>query len=57
MAKSIKELRKENTFLKGKTEKSDYTLVQLVEEVSADFTLLWFYFTFYIFWKASHMQK
>ncbi|KAI3782183.1 hypothetical protein L2E82_12217 [Cichorium intybus] len=33
MAKSIKELKKENTFLKGKTKKSDITLIQLVEEV------------------------
>ncbi|XP_028126964.1 beta-taxilin-like isoform X2 [Camellia sinensis] len=32
MAKSIKELRKENTFLKSKCEKSDITLVELVEE-------------------------
>ncbi|KAI3699281.1 hypothetical protein L2E82_43499 [Cichorium intybus] len=32
MAKSIKELKKENTFLKGKTKKSDITLIQLVEE-------------------------
>ncbi|KAL7228717.1 hypothetical protein ACSBR2_007421 [Camellia fascicularis] len=32
MAKSIKELKKENTFLKSKCEKSDITLVELVEE-------------------------
>ncbi|XP_050210811.1 uncharacterized protein LOC126661089 isoform X2 [Mercurialis annua] len=32
MAKSIKELKKENTFLKSKTEKSDITLIELVEE-------------------------
>ncbi|XP_047327588.1 beta-taxilin-like isoform X2 [Impatiens glandulifera] len=32
MKKSIKELKKENSFLKSKCEKSDYTLVQLVEE-------------------------
>ncbi|KAI3498056.1 hypothetical protein L1887_33772 [Cichorium endivia] len=32
MAKPIKELKKENNFLKGKTEKSDITLIQLVEE-------------------------
>ncbi|XP_076895781.1 uncharacterized protein LOC143548536 [Bidens hawaiensis] len=32
MTKSITDLKKENTFLKSKTEKSDYTLVQLVEE-------------------------
>lgn len=40
MTKSIKELKKENSFLKGKTEKSDFTLVQLVEEVSVDFYLV-----------------
>lgn len=34
MTKSITDLKKENTFLKSKTEKSDYTLVKLVEEVS-----------------------
>lgn len=34
MAKSIKELKKENTFLKSKCEKSDFTLIELVEEVS-----------------------
>uniref|UniRef100_A0A2P2L887 Alpha-taxilin n=1 Tax=Rhizophora mucronata TaxID=61149 RepID=A0A2P2L887_RHIMU len=33
MAKSIKELKKENLFLKGKCEKSDVTLIELVEEV------------------------
>ncbi|KAI3498055.1 hypothetical protein L1887_33771 [Cichorium endivia] len=33
MAKPIKELKKENNFLKGKTEKSDITLIQLLEEV------------------------
>ncbi|XP_076898193.1 uncharacterized protein LOC143551695 [Bidens hawaiensis] len=32
MTKSIKELKKENIFLKSKTEKSDITLIQLVEE-------------------------
>ncbi|KAK6933323.1 Taxilin family [Dillenia turbinata] len=32
MSKSIKELKKENTFLKGKCEKSDITLIELVEE-------------------------
>ncbi|XP_041000343.1 alpha-taxilin [Juglans microcarpa x Juglans regia] len=32
MAKSIKELRKENTFLKSKSEKSDVTLIELVDE-------------------------
>lgn len=33
MAKSIKELKKENIFLKSKSEKSDVTLIELVEEV------------------------
>lgn len=33
MAKSIKELKKENTFLKSKCEKSDISLIELVEEV------------------------
>ena len=33
MAKSIKELKKENTFLKRKCEKSDVMLIELVEEV------------------------
>ncbi|KAJ9129256.1 hypothetical protein P3X46_033953 [Hevea brasiliensis] len=32
MAKSIKELKKENVFLKSKSEKSDVTLIELVEE-------------------------
>ncbi|KAG9453384.1 hypothetical protein H6P81_006288 [Aristolochia fimbriata] len=32
MAKSIKEFKKENTFLKSKCEKSDVTLIELVEE-------------------------
>ncbi|KAF8403050.1 hypothetical protein HHK36_011144 [Tetracentron sinense] len=32
MAKSMKELKKENIFLKGKSEKSDLTLIELVEE-------------------------
>nr|DAD26110.1 TPA_asm: hypothetical protein HUJ06_027578 [Nelumbo nucifera] len=32
MAKSIKELKKENVFLKSKCEKSDFTLIELVEE-------------------------
>lgn len=32
MTKSNKELKKENSFLKSKCEKSDFTLVQLVEE-------------------------
>ncbi|KAM6582679.1 hypothetical protein CsatB_009681 [Cannabis sativa] len=32
MAKSIKELKKENSFLKSKTEKSDITLIELVDE-------------------------
>lgn len=33
MAKSIKELKKENSFLKSKCEKSDITLIELVDEV------------------------
>lgn len=33
MAKSMKDLKKENAFLKGKCERSDITLVELVEEV------------------------
>lgn len=33
MTKSIKELKKENQFLKSKTEKSDITLIELVDEV------------------------
>ncbi|XP_010442395.1 PREDICTED: alpha-taxilin-like [Camelina sativa] len=32
MSKAIKELRKENAFLKSKSEKSDITLIELVEE-------------------------
>ncbi|CAN8302384.1 unnamed protein product [Cochlearia groenlandica] len=32
MSKAIKELRKENAFLKSKTERSDLTLIELVEE-------------------------
>lgn len=33
MAKSIKDLKKENTFLKSKSEKSDITLIELANEV------------------------
>lgn len=33
MGKSLKELKKENTFLKSKCNKSDVTLIELVEEV------------------------
>lgn len=33
MTKSIKELKEENSFLKGKCERSDVTLIELVEEV------------------------
>lgn len=33
MAKSLKELKKENAFLKGKCDKSDVTLIELAEEV------------------------
>ncbi|KAA8534339.1 hypothetical protein F0562_031834 [Nyssa sinensis] len=32
LAKSIKELKKENNFLKSKSEKSDIALIELVEE-------------------------
>lgn len=39
MAKSIKELRKENGFLKNKSEKSDVTLIELANEVSHAYTL------------------
>lgn len=38
MAKSIKELKKENIFLKSKCEKSDVTLIELAEEVSLAYT-------------------
>lgn len=34
MTKSIKDLKKENTFLRSKCEKSDVSLIELVEEVS-----------------------
>ena len=34
MAKLVKELKKENEFLKSKCEKSDIALVKLIEEVS-----------------------
>lgn len=33
MGKSMKELKKENIFLKSKCEKTDVTLIELVEEV------------------------
>lgn len=33
MAKSIKELKKENVFLKSKCDKTDVTLIELVDEV------------------------
>lgn len=45
MAKSIKELKKENVFLKSKSEKSDVTLIELVEEVNfTSFSLLLYLF-------------
>lgn len=40
MSKSIKELRKENAFLKSKTERSDITLIELVEEVKRNSLIL-----------------
>lgn len=40
MAKSIKELKKENAFLKSKSEKSDVTLIELADEVSHVFIIL-----------------
>lgn len=39
MTKSIKELKKENQFLKSKSEKSDITLIELVDEVNDFFFL------------------
>lgn len=33
MSKLTKDLKRENTFLKSKCEKSDFTLIELVEEV------------------------
>lgn len=39
MAKSLKELKKENTFLKGKCDKSDISLIELVEEVPLPLSL------------------
>lgn len=64
MSKAIKELRKENAFLKSKTERSDLTLIELVEEVKKQtnqsfFHHLWnqiednnaFGWTFVIAWK------
>lgn len=47
MAKSIKELKKENIFLKSKSEKSDVTLIELVEEVR--FTCISPFFFVYLF--------
>lgn len=44
MTKSIKELKKENSFLKSKCEKSDVTLIELLDEVNLH--LLQFYYTF-----------
>lgn len=49
MAKSIKELKKENVFLKSKCEKSDVTLIELVEEVS---WLSFFFFPLNIFFSS-----
>lgn len=43
MAKSVKELKKENTFLKSKCEKSDISLIELVEEVISHFLSISFY--------------
>lgn len=40
MAKSIKELKKENAFLKGKCDKTDVTLIELAEEVMLSLSLL-----------------
>ncbi|KAF3647189.1 hypothetical protein FXO37_20085 [Capsicum annuum] len=42
MAKSIKELKKENAFLKGKCDKSDVTLIELAEEMRTLKWDLWF---------------
>ncbi|WMV24695.1 hypothetical protein MTR67_018080, partial [Solanum verrucosum] len=39
MAKSIKELKKENAFLKAKCDKSDVSLIELAEEVPQTDTL------------------
>lgn len=44
MAKSIKELKKENSFLKSKGEKSDVTLIELVDEVSFSCLFMLFFF-------------
>ena len=45
MAKSIKELKKENSFLKSKTEKSDINIIELANEVfsvhAANFIILY----------------
>lgn len=49
MAKSIKELKKENIFLKSKCEKSDVTLIELVEEVRFTCISLFFFFFVYLF--------
>lgn len=49
MAKSIKELKKENIFLKSKSEKSDVTLIELVEEVRFTCISPFFFFFFNLF--------
>lgn len=40
MAKSVKELKKENAFLKSKSEKSDITLIELADEVKVPHLLI-----------------
>lgn len=58
MAKSIKELKKENQFLKSKSEKSDVTLIELVDEVRS--LCLWFvldHLTFMHFIRKKYRER
>lgn len=44
MAKSIKEFKNENAFLKSKCEKSDVILIELVEEVRLAWIFMFLFF-------------
>ena len=51
MAKSIKEIKKENVFLKSKCDKSDVTLIELVEEVQLTCHFKLSFFSIIIYFK------
>ncbi|RWW75320.1 hypothetical protein BHE74_00016654 [Ensete ventricosum] len=57
MAKLIKELKKENEFLKSKCEKSDIALVKLIEELLCDYDAVLIVLFSLLFWKRESMKK